>query len=142
VARSGALLLDFQPQRILIAINSYFDHALDMPGRLSLFPERLARTTVVPDLAARDGLTKRLFIHMPDHQDIARFCVGRDGSDQSVGTKFRREGKTFFDIGLFSSHGGKTIGAGTSRQYVKKSVDPETREVRGSSPRIGKVNYR
>ncbi len=98
VAGARALLFDLQPKRVLVAIDAQFDHALDMAGRLALLPKRLARTAVVPGLAACDGFPKRFFVHVRDHQHVARFGVGHNSSDQSVGVEFRREGQAFFDV--------------------------------------------
>src|SRR5690349_2512929 len=142
MACSGSLLLDLQPDRILVAIDSQFEHALDMSGRLPLFPERLTRTAVVPGFAAGDGLTKGFFIHMPDHQDVARFCVGHDSSNQPIRAKLRREGETLFYFGLRFSNHGQDHHCRHWPAIRRENTDPETREVRESRPRIGKISYR
>ena len=42
VTGARPLLVDLQPDRVLIAIDPQFDDALDVPGRLALLPQRLA----------------------------------------------------------------------------------------------------
>src|SRR6516225_11429663 len=60
-------LFDLDPDGILVAIDAHLDHALRMSGGLALFPQRLARSAEIPNLAGRYGLRQSLGIHMRDH---------------------------------------------------------------------------
>src|SRR5665213_3867364 len=52
VASAGTGLLDFEPQRILVAVDAQFDHALAVARLLALFPKFLARAGKIPSLAS------------------------------------------------------------------------------------------
>src|SRR3954447_12300873 len=98
VAGTGTLLLDLDPDRILIAIDAHLDDALGMAGFLALAPELLARAAVVPGVAGRNGLSKRLRIHMRDHQHLARLRICRDAGDKPAGVELRRQGAPGLDL--------------------------------------------
>src|SRR5262249_45225847 len=63
VAGTGTVLLDLDPDRILIAIDAHLDNALSVAGLLALAPELLARAAVVPGVAGCNRLGERLRIH-------------------------------------------------------------------------------
>src|SRR6516162_10560828 len=48
-------LFDFDPHRVLIAVDAHFDDALGVARSLTLFPQRLARPTEIPRFAGGDG---------------------------------------------------------------------------------------
>ena len=99
VTGAGARLLDLQPERVLIAIDAQFNHALDVAGTLALFPQCFARAAVVPGLAACDGIAQGLGVHVRDHQHVAGAGVGGDRGDQPVGAEFGRKGQALLDLG-------------------------------------------
>jgi hypothetical protein len=92
-------LFDFDPNRVLVAVDAHFDDALDVAGGLALFPERVTRAAKVPGLAGGNGFGQRLAVHMRDHQHVARFRIGGDGGDEPVGVEFGRERRAFFEFG-------------------------------------------
>src|SRR5262249_12463801 len=83
VARAGADLLDAQPQRVLVAVDTHLDDALGVARAFALLPQLLARAAVEPGLAAHDGLGERLGIHVRDHQHLGRPGVSDHTGDQA-----------------------------------------------------------
>src|SRR5215470_14461505 len=81
MAGAGALLLDLDPDRVLVAVNAHLEDALGVAGLLALAPQLLARAAEVPGVTGCDGARKRLGVHVRDHQELARLRVGRDASD-------------------------------------------------------------
>src|SRR5690349_17648047 len=63
--------LDAQQKRVLVAVDPDLDDALDLPGRLALMPEGLARAGPVPGLAGLDRAGEALLVHVRDHEDVA-----------------------------------------------------------------------
>src|SRR5947209_14974778 len=59
VARPGTRLFDFDPDRVLIAVDAHLDHALDVAGSLAFAPEAITRAAVIPGVAALDGFAQR-----------------------------------------------------------------------------------
>src|SRR5262245_4601517 len=98
MARAGALLVDPQPDCVLVGIDPQFDHVLNMAGRLAFLPQRLARAAEVPGFAACDGFAKSFLIHVRNHQHVARFRIGDNCRDQAIGVEFGRERQALFEI--------------------------------------------
>src|SRR5512142_1919508 len=67
----GPLLLDPDPDRILIAIEPHLDHALGLPRSLTFAPQRIAGAAEIPGLPACDGLAQGFVVHVGDHQHVA-----------------------------------------------------------------------
>ena len=92
------MLLDLDPDRVLVAVDPHLDDALDVAGALALLPQRLARAAEVPGLAGLDRCAaQRLGVHVRDHQHVAGRGVGGDAGDEPVGVELRREGEAFLD---------------------------------------------
>ena len=85
------MLLDADPDRILIAIQAHLDHALGLTLGLAFSPQRMARPAEVPGLAARDGLAQRLVVHVGDHQHVAGGGIGRDTGHEPRRVEFGLE---------------------------------------------------
>src|SRR5258708_3885510 len=62
--RAVAALLDRDHERILIAVDPYFVDDLKIPRFLALAPELLARPREVACTTGRNGLFKRLAVHI------------------------------------------------------------------------------
>src|SRR3954453_1164016 len=86
-----ALLLDTNPDRILVAIHAHLDHTLGLTGTFALAPQRIAGAAEIPGLAARNRLAQRLFVHMRDHHHVAGRGIGGDAGDEPRGVEFRVE---------------------------------------------------
>ena len=95
----AARLLDFDPDRILIAIDAHLDDVLGVTGGLALAPERVARAAEVPRCSRRDGSCQRFRVHVRNHQHVAGGGIGRDAGDQAVGVELRRQRRAFFEVG-------------------------------------------
>src|SRR5262249_213850 len=98
VAGAGALLLDPDPHRVLIAIDTHLDDALRVAGGFAFAPKGSTAAAEIPGLPGRDRLPQGFRVHMGDHQQIARSRVGRDADDKSIGVEFRREGAALLDL--------------------------------------------
>ena len=71
MAGAGALLLDPDPHRVLIAVDAHLDDALHMAGRFTLAPEGATGAAEIPSLAGRDGPLQGLRVHVGNHQHVA-----------------------------------------------------------------------
>src|SRR5262249_17715622 len=72
VAGAGAVLLDLDPDRVLVAVDAHLDDALGVAGLLALAPELAARAAEVPGITRCNGARERFRIHMRDHKELAR----------------------------------------------------------------------
>ena len=98
MAGARALLLDLDPDRVLIAIDPHLDDALGVAGAFALLPQRLARARKIPRLAGLDRAPERLGVHVRDHQKLAAPRVGGDAGDEAIGVELRRQHEAFFDF--------------------------------------------
>ena len=64
--------LDSHKQRVAIAINRDGQHALSVAACRALMPEFATRPAPEPRLSALDRFSKRLFIHVSQHEDLMR----------------------------------------------------------------------
>jgi len=88
---------DLQNNTVLVAVNEYLLDLLDVAGLFPFLPQLLARPAVICCKARFDGLFKRLFIHIGNHQDFIGLCILGYCSEQAVGVEPRCEIFTFFD---------------------------------------------
>src|SRR5262245_22123151 len=95
---AGALLLDFNPHRVLVAVDAHLDDALAVTRGFAFAPEALPRAAEVAGLASRDGLLQRLGVHVGDHQHVAGLRIRDDAGDEPIGIEFGREGAAFLDL--------------------------------------------
>ncbi len=98
MAGARPVLLDLDPDRVLVAIDPHLDDALGVAGAFALPPQRLARAREIPGLAGLDGALERLGVHVRDHQQFAGPGVGGDAGDEAVGVELRRQHEAFFDF--------------------------------------------
>jgi len=94
----SASLFDADPDRVLIAIGPHLDDTLDVTGGLALAPQRFAGATEIPSLSARNRPAQSLFIHMRDHQYLARAGVGRYTGHKTRGVEFGLKLQPFLDL--------------------------------------------
>lgn len=99
MAGAGAHLLDLQPNRILVAVDTHFVNLLDLAGGIALAPERPPAAAVVMRLARLEAAGERLRIHIGEHQDLARLRIGGHGGQETVGIEFGHEDCAGFDLG-------------------------------------------
>jgi len=95
---AGALLLDPDPHRVLVAVDSHLDNALGMTGGFAFAPEASARAAEIPGFAGGDSLLQRLRVHVGDHEHVARSRIGDDTSDEPIGVEFGRKHAAFLDL--------------------------------------------
>ena len=94
---AGALLLDPDPHRVLVAVDPHFEDALPMARGFPFTPQRSTRAAKVPGFAGRDGPLQGLCVHVGDHQHVARVRIGGNANDEPIGIEFRSEGAPFLD---------------------------------------------
>src|SRR5262249_38497037 len=94
----GAGLLDLDPDRVLVAVDAQFDHALCLAGSFALAPQRASRTTEIPGFATGNGLAQGFLVHMRDHQHVARRGVRRHASYKAMRVEFGLKAKPLFAI--------------------------------------------
>ena len=96
----AAALLDFDPDRILVAVDAHFDDALGVAGGLALLPQRAARAAEIPGLARWrwSSPAPRAFM-CATISTSPGFGVGGDARDQPVGIELRRQRRAFFEFG-------------------------------------------
>ena len=131
VAGAGAVLLDPDPHRVLVAVDPHLDDALHVAGGLALPPQLAARAAEKPGLAGLDGLRKRLGVHMGDHQHIARPRVGGNAGNEAVGVELRRERRALLDLLGRAADGewdvpaqfGRRLGVSSPRQRATRAYD-------------------
>src|SRR5215216_4619892 len=95
---AGALLLDPDPHRVLVAVDPDLDNALDMTGGFAFAPEASARTAEIPGFAGGNSLLQCLRVHVRDHQHVARSRIGDDTGDEPIGVEFGRQRAAFLDL--------------------------------------------
>src|SRR5262249_12801409 len=98
VAGAGSCLLDLDPDRILVAVDTHLDDALGGAGALAFAPERTARAAEIPSLTPLDRLPQCLRVHVGHHQQLPAGGVSGDAGDQAVGVEFRSERAAFFGL--------------------------------------------
>src|SRR5204863_3763755 len=70
VAGARALLLDLDPDRVLVAIDPQLGDLLRVTRCLALLPKRPPRPREIPGLAGFAGALERLGVHVRDHQHV------------------------------------------------------------------------
>ena len=88
----------FENQAVLVAINEYLFHFLEMAAFLALLPQFLPGSTEICGIAGLNRQIKGLAIHIGYHQDLACLCVLSYRRYQAVVIEFRKEFDPFFDI--------------------------------------------
>ena len=68
---SSALNLDRQPNDILVAVGSNFDNSQQVAAFLALPPKFITRPAPKVRESGRERLSKRRFVHVSEHQDVA-----------------------------------------------------------------------
>jgi len=89
-------LFDHDQNRVRIAIDADFGHALAVPTLLALSPKRAPRSAVVCRISGSNGFQVRLLIHPSQHKDFAASSVLSDGREQAV----RASSKIWLGSGL------------------------------------------
>src|SRR6516162_5350192 len=99
-ASLGASNLDFQPDRILVAVRTQLYDPLSIPADLALSPQAATRARPVMRLARLDGAGKSLFVHIGEHQQLSGLGGGGDHGNKAFRVEFWREDGSFLDVGL------------------------------------------
>ena len=94
---------DFENQTILIAVDEYLFHPLEMAALLALLPQFPAGPAKIGREARLDGFLQGLMVHMSHHEDLARPGILSNGRYQTVFTESWCKFQTFFDV-LFCGH--------------------------------------
>ena len=84
----GAGLIDFEEQRIAVAVDKNLPHFLYMAGRFSLKPTLCARAAVIDHDSRFKRLGQRIAVHEGKHQHFAGRQVLRDGRNESLVVEF------------------------------------------------------
>src|SRR4029078_9715305 len=95
-----ALLLDLQPERVLVSVDAHLHHALGVAALLALAPQLAARARPVMRFARLDGAGESLGVHVGEHEHLAGRGRGRDHGQETVGVEARREDRSLLAFGL------------------------------------------
>src|SRR5688572_3525644 len=84
MASGAADLIDLQQNRVVVAVDESISYFLEVARLLAFEPKPLAGTAVIVRFAGLLGLLPRLFVHISNHQHVARFIVLHDHGNQAV----------------------------------------------------------
>lgn len=78
-------LLNFQQERVAIAVQVNGDDRLSVSRSCALYPELVTASAPISRTACRDSGGQRLFVHPSKHQHFATVSILRDRSDEIRG---------------------------------------------------------
>src|SRR5262249_2407437 len=84
MASRASNLSHLKQERIVIAIDESVFHFLKIAGLFTLLPQALPGAAIVMSLAGFFGLFQRLFVHVGDHQNLARAIVLHNDRNKPV----------------------------------------------------------